>query len=97
MPTKFSAVIALMPRQLVNDRPIEAIVGSQMKPMHRMVGMPTISAIVTLSVAVRRSSVMRSPMLLRARRRDFAEDATAPPATGGAARVSTVWSDMRSG
>ena len=34
-----------MPFQFVNERKIEAIVGTQMKTMHgRSVGMPTISA-----------------------------------------------------
>ena len=49
---KFSEVSALVPRQFVNDRPNEAIVGSQMNARHRKVGMPTISAIVTLSARV---------------------------------------------
>ena len=42
-----------MPCQFVNDRPIEKIVGSQIKTMQRKVGMPTISAITTLSRRVR--------------------------------------------
>ena len=43
------AVIGVIPRQFVNDSTTEASVGSQMNDRHRMVGMPTINASVTLS------------------------------------------------
>ena len=46
---KLSAVSAEMPRQFVNDRTNDATVGSQMKEMHRKVGIPTIRAIMILS------------------------------------------------
>ena len=69
----FWAVIGLIPRQFVNDSPIEASVGPQMKPRHRMVGIPTIRPMYEL-VAAGQQRVATPPT-----RRT---DASAPPAWG---------------
>src|SRR6476469_8284935 len=53
---KLLAVSAVMPRQFVNDRKIDAMAGTQMNVMKSTVGMPTMSAMVTLSRPVRSES-----------------------------------------
>ena len=85
---KFFSVSAPKPCQFVNDRPIEAIVGSQMKERHRKVGIPTISAIVSLS---RRVRIENSRLLARL-------TATAPPGGGpGRAVLEAAGPDTASG
>ena len=52
-PTRFWSVSGVIPRQFVNESPIDAIVGSQIRVTQRKVGTPTIRAITVLSRRVR--------------------------------------------